>query len=126
MKTAFSAVMVAASLSLGMAAAQATPQPSSQASTVTRAEVLNELHQAQAQGLISEGELGYPVEVAPTSEKSYAEVQSELLAAFDAGQINEYGMNFAPRVATSTKTRAQVVASLHQYKATHGSEFIEH
>lgn len=119
MKTVVSAVMVALSLSAGMATAQAT-------SDVSRAQVLNELHQARAQGLISDGELGYPVQTAPASQKTRSQVLAELDVAFQKGEINEYGMNFTPRKATSTKSRSQVVSDLHQYQATHEDAFIEH
>lgn len=118
MKPVASAIMIALSLSVGLAAAQAAP--------ASRAQVLSELHQAQTQGLISQGELGYPVEQAAASQKTRGQVQAELDAARDAGLLNVYGMNFPPHIAASTVTRGEVAGDLRQYRASHPNVFIEH
>ncbi len=118
MKTVISAVMVAVAMSAGITVAQAA--------TETRAQVVQQLDQAETQGLISEGELGYPVQRAPGPEETHAKVQAQLQAAFKDGEVNEFGMNNPPHMAVSTKTRSQVELALQQYEATHQNQFIEH
>src|SRR3546814_14959381 len=96
----------------------------SDAPTKTRAQVVAELQAAQSQGLISSGELDYPLAAAPTSNVSRADVQAELAAAQAAGTISQGELDYPPvAAAESTKTRAQVQAELHNYIA---SGHVEH
>ncbi len=90
----------------------------------TRAQVVAELHEAQAQGLMSAGEQPYPVEVASSHSKSRAEVLAELKAAENAGYVTVGEASQYPQIAEqSSKTRAQVQAELERYAANH-SDFV--
>jgi hypothetical protein len=80
----------------------------------TRAQVVAELQQARAQGLLSTGELDYPPAIEQASTTTRAQVQAELAAAEAAGRINsgEFA-NYPVAVATSAPsavTRAEVEA----------------
>lgn len=109
MKALASALMISATLIAGAAqAASLNDAPK------TRAQVVAELQQARAQGLLSSGELDYPPAVEQTSTVSRAQVQAQLAAAEAAGQIEsgeyaDYPANVAAS-APSTVTRAQVEA----------------
>jgi len=86
---------------------------------MTRDEVIAAMKDAEARGLISHGELDYPL-IAPSQEsKTRQEVQAELAAARAAGQLG-YGELDYPKVAASqeSKTRAEVRAELRDYLAS--------
>src|SRR3546814_6628282 len=72
MKTAIG--ILAASLSLLAGAAQAA-NLNNNAPSKTRAQVVAELHQAQAQGLISQNKLDYPVSLPARSEEHTSDLQ---------------------------------------------------
>src|SRR5690606_7476547 len=106
------ATALAMSFAVIAGAAQAADAPP----TKTRAQVVAELQAAQSQGLISEGELDYPIAQTASSHKSRAEVQAELAAAQSTGQISEGELDYPPvAVAESDKSRAQVQAELFDY-----------
>ena len=90
----------------------------SQTQPLSRAQVVAELHAAQAAGQISTGRLDYPVAVKSTSSLTRAQVQTELQVARATGQIStgrlDYPVNVAPK---STLSRAQVVAQLKAAQA---------
>src|SRR3546814_13334190 len=89
MKTLASALMISLSVLAGVAQAADAP-------TKTRAQVVAELQAAQSQGLISSGELDYPLAAAPTSNVSRADVQAELAAAQAAGTISQGELDYPP------------------------------
>jgi hypothetical protein len=114
------------SLSLLAAGAQAA---TSDVAT-SRAQVVAELQQARSAGLLSQHEADpYPVPVAVTSHKNRAEVLAELAQARSAGQLSLHEADPYPSPAAGADpvaSRAQVLAELAQYQATHSREFIEH
>ncbi|HUH58585.1 MAG TPA: DUF4148 domain-containing protein [Candidimonas sp.] len=112
MKIAIAAVMISVS-SLAAGAVQAADQ-----STLTRAQVIAEMHEAKSMGLISHGEQAYPPAVVTESVKSRDQVLAELAAAREAGQISAGAVGY-PHVAQSESnlTRAQVRAELFDYLA---------
>ncbi|HUG60003.1 MAG TPA: DUF4148 domain-containing protein [Candidimonas sp.] len=81
MKTLVSALMISASVLAGTAYADDSSSP-------TREQVVTELQQARAAGLISNGEEAYPVTVRSASTENRTQVQEELSAAVAAGQVN--------------------------------------
>ena len=88
----------------------------------TRAQVITELHEAQAQGLVTVGEQAYPVNVAASSSKSRAEVLAELQDAENAGYIVVgEDAQYPAVVQSSDKSRAQVQAELNSYASTHSN-----
>ncbi|MDS1139362.1 DUF4148 domain-containing protein [Pusillimonas sp. SM2304] len=110
MKTLASTLMI--SLAALAGAAQAADEP-----VKTRAQVVAELQAAQAQGLVSQGELDYPLAQATDSNpKSRADVQAELAAARSANLISTGELDYPPvAAAESDKSRAQVQAELFDY-----------
>ena len=109
MKTLVSALIVSVSVIAGTAYA-------GDSSTITRAQVIAEMQQARAAGLISEGELDYPPEIITQHEKSAAQVKAELAAAIAAGQLSTGELDYPPVVASGeSKSRAQVKAELREY-----------
>src|SRR5690554_4368775 len=92
MKTLVSALMISFATFAG--AAQAADEPAK-----TRAQVVAELQAAQAQGLISHGELDYPLSQVANSYKSRADVQAELTAARSANQISKGELDYPPVAA---------------------------
>lgn len=108
---------VAISFSLIAGIAQAShvkvPEPK------TRTEVIAELHEARAVGLVSKGELDYPVEkTKPFNSKSRQAVIAELEAARSAGTLSYGELDYPPETRSlSSVTRAQVRAELSEYKA---------
>lgn len=110
MKTLASTLMISLSLIAGVAqAASSTDVPTSK----TRAQVVAELQEARAQGLLSTGQEDYPIVNASTSSKTRAEVEAELVAAEAAGTISRGELDYPPVSAnakTSTTTRAAVEA----------------
>lgn len=104
-----------AALSLGLAVSGIAQAAQPEAS-LTRAEVVQELHAAQAQGLITYVEDNqYPRTVTP-STKSRAEVVNELRLAQSQGLVASVNQNDYPRQAeaNSQLSRAQVLAQLNQ------------
>lgn len=88
----------------------------------TRTQVITELHEAQAQGLMSVGEQPYPVDIAASSSKSRAEVLAELQDAENAGYVVVGEDAQYPSIAQSSdKSRAQVQAELNSYASTHSN-----
>src|SRR3546814_11611556 len=83
MKTAIG--ILAASLSLLAGAAQAA-NLNNNAPSKTRAQVVAALHQAQAQGLISQNQLEYPVRLPDTQPKTRLQILAALVPPKDAGQ----------------------------------------
>jgi Domain of unknown function (DUF4148) len=73
------------------------PQPNT--STVTRAQVLAELAEARAQGLLPIGEADVP-RVAFTSQRTRAEVRAETLQAIASGELRF--LNQEPQSAFGT------------------------
>ncbi len=111
MKTLVSALMISFSLVAG--AAQAANSGAAAPSTKTRAQVIAELHEAKAMGLLSTGQEDYPVAYPEHSFKTRARVQAELDAARAAGTLSNGEEDYPPATAThSSETRAQVQAEL--------------
>jgi|GEM_PF-2253858 len=103
-----------AALSLGLASVGLA-----QAADLTRAEVVQQLHEAQAQGLVTIGEQGnYPVESAP-STLSRSEVVNALRLAQAQGQVEFGEQAHYPQARSegAAKTRAQVLAELAAARA---------
>ncbi|TEA79001.1 DUF4148 domain-containing protein [Allopusillimonas ginsengisoli] len=90
----------------------------------TRTQVVAELQEAQAKGLVTIGEQPYPVEVA-SSSKSRAEVLAELQEAKTTGLITlGEDSEYPVIVHSSDKTRTQVQRELDDYVSSH-STFVE-
>lgn len=122
------AILGTAMISLSLLAAGAQAATSDVATS--RAQVVAELQQARSAGLLSQHEADpYPVPVAVTSHKNRAEVLAELAQARSAGQLSLHEADPYPSPAAGADpvaSRAQVLAELAQYQATHSREFIEH
>src|SRR3546814_10518795 len=117
MKTAVG--ILVASLSLLAGAAQAA-SVNDNAPSKTRAQVVAELHQAQAQGLISQNKLDYPVSLPATQHKTRAQVVAELARAKAAGQISTNRLDYpVASPTTASKSRREGVDQLVAYKAEH-------
>ena len=98
-----------AALSLGLASVGLA-----QAADLSRAEVVQQLHEAQAQGVVTIGDQpGYPVESAP-STLSRSEVVNALRLAQAQGQVELGEQAHYPQVPAegASKSRAQVLAEL--------------
>jgi hypothetical protein len=93
---------------------------------MTRAEIIADMKEAQARGLISHGELDYPRAAPSADSKTRQEVQAELAAARAAGQLSLGELDY-PRVAASTesKSRAAVRAELRDYLASGNVDHVE-
>src|SRR3546814_14046039 len=116
MKTAIG--ILAASLSLLAGAAQAA-NLNNNAPSKTRAQVVAELHQAQAQGLISQNKLDYPVSLPATQHKTRQQVVAELARAKAAGQLSTNRLDYHVASTTTTSTsRSEVVDQLVAYQAS--------
>src|SRR3546814_9727971 len=109
MKTVLTGLAVSFSLVAGIA--QASPVNSPEAKT--RAEVVAELREARALGLISDGELDYPtLKSEPLNSKSRQEVLAELETAHEAGTLSYGELDYPPETRSSSSvTRAQVKRS---------------
>jgi len=109
MKTLTTTLLV--SMSLLSAGAFAAPSPNVEPNNVpfqgvyghvdsnapTRAQVLEELAQAKAAGLVTYGELDYPVEQAPaTPAKTADQVRAELTQAKATGQYTFGELQYPP------------------------------
>ncbi|NYT37033.1 DUF4148 domain-containing protein [Allopusillimonas soli] len=115
MKSLATAAMIALSFSAAGFAQAADTTP------VTRAQVIAELQQAQAQGLVTIGEEAYPADALPTSTKSRTEVLNELAAAQVAGRVSVGEAAQYPVVRIdqgAEKSRAEVLQELHAYAAS--------
>jgi len=98
MKTLVSALILSASF---IGAAQAGeldyPPPLNTESTVTRAQVQQELAQARANGELVSGEEGYPTTMfAAAGDKTRAQVQQELAAARAHGLTDSGELAYPP------------------------------
>jgi hypothetical protein len=93
-------------------------------SSVTHTQVISQLQQARAAGLLSTGEQEYPVAVNDKSTESRAEVLAELAAAGQPS-VGEQVYPAAP-AASSTESRAQVQSELAQYASSGVAPQIEH
>ncbi|WP_237174053.1 DUF4148 domain-containing protein [Paracandidimonas lactea] len=115
MKTLITGLMLSFSLVAG--AAQATPVDVPERKT--RAQVVAELQEARASGLLSSGELDYPPVISDrSSSKSRQTVLAELDAARKAGMLSNGELDYPPASAVkSSKTRAEVRAELAAYEA---------
>ena len=114
MKIVTSAALISLSLAMGVANASNTGEPASK----TRAEVVAELQDAMARGLMPQGEFDYPVAIQSTSAKTRQEVVDELAAARAAGMQPAGELNYPPVAANAgSETRAEVVRELAEYKA---------
>ncbi len=103
-----------AALSLGFASIGLA-----QAADLTRAQVVEQLHAAQAQGIVTIGEHpGYPVESTPSTQ-SRAEVVNALRLAQAQGQVAFGEQAHYPQLQSegASKTRAQVLAELAAARA---------
>ena len=90
------------------ARAQETPT-----SGKTRAQVIQELKDAEAAGLVGRGDVDYPVMPEFVSTKTRSEVIEELKQARAQGLLNINDVDYPPTPAPSyTKTREEVKAEL--------------
>lgn len=121
-KSLFTAALISFSALSGAAFAADTQS----GADMTRDQVIAEMKEAQARGLISHGELDYPRPATTSDSKTRQEVQAELAAARTAGQISQGELDY-PRVAAShdNKTRAQVRAELRDYLASGSVDHVE-
>lgn len=109
MKTKMSVLMISLSLVAGIAQAANSEVPAPK----TRAQVIAELQQAKALGLLSHGELDYPPALQGSSSKTRQEVRAELAAARAAGTLSHGESDYPPVVLDhNSKTRAEVLAEL--------------
>lgn len=120
-------VLGAAMVSLSLAAAGLAPVAASAAS-LTRAQVVEQLQQARAQGLLSEGESGYPVQQPVASNVSRNAVLADLALARANGQLNANEAQPYPAEAgaSSQASRSVVLAQLSAFQEQHPDQFIEH
>lgn len=124
MKTLVGGLML--SLSLVAGAAQANSADPFEGKT--RAQVLAELQDARALGLLSNGELDYPP-VFPGSgnSKSRQTVLAELAEAREAGKLSVGELDYPPvSPVRSSKTREQVRAELAAYVAAGLAQPVPH
>jgi opacity protein-like surface antigen len=120
-------VLSAAMVSLSLAAAGLAPVAAN-ADSLTRAQVVEQLQQARAQGLLSEGQSGYPVQKPADSHVSRTAVLADLAMARANGQLNvsEAQPYPAETSASSNVSRSVVLAQLSQFEAQHPDQVIEH
>lgn len=124
MKTKMSVLMISISLVAGIAQAASLDMQTSK----TRAQVIVELHEARALGLLSDGELDYPVEQQTSNSKTRQDVRAELAAARAAGTLSEGELDYPPVVLDhNSKTRQEVQAEFDTARQSGElSRFIEH
>lgn len=114
MKTIVSALMISLSLVAGAAQAAHVDAPS----TKTRAQVIAELQEASAQGLLSRGEGDYPLALKTSNSKTRQDVRAELADARMAGTLSRGEGDYPPETPSdSSKTGAEVQAELVAYNA---------
>lgn len=120
-------VLGAAMISLSLAAAGLAPLAANAAS-LTRAQVVEQLQQARAQGLLSEGESGYPVQQPAASHVSRTAVLADLALARANDQLNTSESQPYPVDASAPAhlSRSVVLAQLSAFQAQHPDQFIEH
>ena len=120
-------VLGAALVSLSFAAAGLAPVAANAAS-LTRAQVVEQLQQARAQGLLSEGESGYPVQQPVISSVSRNAVLTDLALARANGQLNtSEAQPYPAQAGASTQvSRSLVLAQLTAFEAQHPDQLIEH
>lgn len=108
---AFTAIICANGCLLTAAAhAQETPVQGK-----TRAEVIQELKDAEAAGLVSRGDVDYPILPEFVSTKTRGQVIEELKQARAQGLLNINDVDYPPTPAPSyNKTREEVKAELLQ------------
>lgn len=110
MKTLATVLMISASMLAGAAHAELGgiyPPEADTSSHVTRAQVVADLHAAQAKGQVVLGEdVTYPDFAVTKSTKSRAQVRAELEKAIDAGQLVIGDRQF-PDVLASTQSGKQ-------------------
>ncbi|MFW7342338.1 DUF4148 domain-containing protein [Pollutimonas sp. H1-120] len=126
MKTAIYALMISFSLVAG--AAQAANSDAVASASKTRTQVVAELHEARALGLMSHGELDYPLALQASSSKTRQQVQAELAAARAAGTLSHGELDYPPSATDlSSKTRAEVLVELAAARQSGElSKFIEY
>lgn len=115
MKTFVTGLMLSISLVAGVAQATSAVAPEGK----TRAQVVAELQEARAMGLLSSGELDYPPVIRDTSNsKSRQTILAELAAARKAGTLSSGELDYPPASPVkSSKSRAEVRAELAEYIA---------
>ncbi|EJN06030.1 DUF4148 domain-containing protein [Herbaspirillum sp. YR522] len=108
------ALVLAATGSLALA--QDVSAQSTQPQGKTRAQVIEELKQARAAGLVSSGDYDYPKLAPFVSTKTRAQVIDELKQAQARGEVNVGDANYpyTPEFV-STRTRAEVQAEQERY-----------
>ncbi|VVE21180.1 hypothetical protein PCO31110_03178 [Pandoraea communis] len=117
-------VLIAAVASLGAVASNAAengnnyPQVASQGQPLTRADVLADLAQARAQGVIPHGDADYPVYVASGPAMSRTEVKAQLAQARAEGLMAQNDIDY-PVVASqgSSMSRTDVKQELARARA---------
>jgi hypothetical protein len=117
MKVAVTAATLAA-LSLGLATA-GIAQAGETAPSLTRAQVVQQLHEAQAQGLVQIGEHAYPVEQAAHSDATRAEVVADLRQAQARGLVSFGEQADYPAASADAQplSRAQVLNELREARS---------
>src|SRR3546814_3752131 len=108
-----------ASLSLVAGAAQAA-SVNNNAPSKTRAQVVAELHQAQAQGLISQNKFDYPVSLPASQHKTRQQVLAELASAEAAGQVSTSTLDYpVDTKTTASKSRSEVDRKSTRLNSSH-------
>lgn len=117
MKVAITAATLAA-LSLGLATA-GIAQAAETAPSLTRAQVVQQLHEARAQGLVQIGEHAYPVEQAAHSDTTRAEVVADLRQAQARGLVSFSEQADYPASSADTQplSRTQVLNELREARS---------
>ncbi|MER1969194.1 DUF4148 domain-containing protein [Castellaniella sp. GW247-6E4] len=112
MKTKMSVLMISLSLVAGIA--QAANSDAATSVSKTRAQVIAELQEAKALGLLTQGERAYPPEQQAVSSKTRQQVLAELATARAAGTLSHgEPLVYPPRVPDlNPKTRVEVLAEL--------------
>ncbi|HEY9573104.1 MAG TPA: DUF4148 domain-containing protein [Pusillimonas sp.] len=122
MKTAIGVLV--ASFSLIAGAAQAASLDNATSQSKTRTQVVAELAQAQAAGLISKNNLDYPVSLPAAQSKSRQQVVAELAQARISGQLSRNTLDYPPATEpASAKSRAEVVGQLVAYQASRSNAY---
>lgn len=104
-------------LVLGLAAA-GLAQAAETAPELTRAQVVQQLQQAEAQGAVTAGHDPYFPMIAAQNTETRAQVEQQLRDAESRGLVTAGHDPYYPQLATqSTKSRAQVLAELHSVES---------
>lgn len=117
MNTRHLLIAVALAATSGIVMADTAYAQSTAAQGKTRAQVIEELKQARADGSIAIGDADFPKTPAFVSTKTRAQVVAELKEAQARGLVN-VGDAYYPKLPefVSTKSRAQVQAELAEYQ----------